>query len=223
MKSILTFLISLTLLSCHNSTKTSNKRTPEIDKNAIDTVIIKIENEIDESHEVQFFIQSFTYCWVVGNDTLDFKIRLSEYARDSSVQLRIFHNTPILLSDGLGIINRGLPTIEQDFNLANLSSLYLEPPILYKDLTVNLSKSYAGHFGDNIIKYHELSEFLMNSWLENKISVFLSPFNKNTRRYSIEKFHILNKEDYNEYIPNTDLSDYPPFSIHGMGISVIIN
>ena len=45
---------------------------------------------------------------------------------------------------------------------------------------------------------------------------------KNTKNYGIEKFHLLNKEYYGNYIPNENMSKYPEFSIHGMGITINI-
>ena len=62
-----------------------------------------------------------------------------------------------------------------------------------------------------------------SSFLEEQIGVFLDQFGKTTISYGIEKFHLLDKEFYSISIPKTDLNEYPEFSIHGMGISVIIN
>ncbi len=63
----------------------------------------------------------------------------------------------------------------------------------------------------------------MNSWLQERVEDFLQQFNKSIKRYGIEKYHLLEKKYYNQYIPNKDLDDYPSFSIHGRGISVILN
>jgi len=223
MKSILAFLSILILVSCNHSTKTKDTNQSKIEENPVDTVLARIENKIDKSYDIGFYAKSFTYCWITEKDTLDFKIGLTEYVRDSSVQIRIYHHEPILFSDALDKINDCLPLIEQDFKLNKLNSLYLEPPIFYKDMTTELSKSYKIQFGNKNIKYQRLNEFLMNSWLEERVGGFLKQFDKSTRRYGIEKFHLLEKEYYDEYIPNTDLNDYPSFSIHGMGISVILN
>jgi hypothetical protein len=107
--------------------------------------------------------------------------------------------------------------------LGKLTSLYLEPPIFYKDMTSELSKSYKSQFGEKNINYLKLNSFLKDSWLDKRLEIFLKQFKKTTRRYSIEKFHLLNKENYRYYIPNENLNDYPSFSIHGMGISVYLN
>ena len=223
MKSILAILISLILVSCNNSTETKGINKLKIKENLIDTILVKIENKIDKSYEVGFYEKSFTYCWVTKKDTLDFKIELTEYVRDSSVQLRVSHRNPILFSQALAKINNCLPLIEQDFNLHNLTSLYLEAPIFYKDLTSKLSQNYKNHFGEKNIEYKEINEFLKDSWLDKKLRTFLKQVNKTTSRYRIEKFHLINKENYGEYIPNENLNDYPLFSIHEMGILVNLN
>ena len=222
MKTILPILIILTLVSCNHSTKKTDTDQSKMKENSIDTVFVKIENKID-TPLIDFYAKSYTYCWVTKKDTLDFKIGLTEQVKDSSVQIRFYHVRPILFLSALEKLNECLPRIEQDFNIDRLNSFYFEPPIFYKDMTTELSKSYENQFGDKNISYQKLNEFLMNSWLEEKINDFLSQLNKSTKRYSIEKFHLLDKEYFNSYIPGVDLKDYPLFSINGMGISVILN
>lgn len=223
MKHIITFIITLTFLSCSNINQTKEVTHSETVEIAQDTVLVKIQNKIDESYEIGFYSKSYTYCWIAGKDTIDLKFGLTEYVRDSSVQIRVFNRQPILLNTAIEKLNECLPLIQEDFNLKNLSSFYFEPPILYKDLTIELSQDYKDQFEKKNISHQQLNEFLMNSYLEQKISNFLDQFDKTTRRYGIEKFHLLDKEYYREYIPNTDLNEYPEFVIHGMGISVMIN
>lgn len=222
MKLILIISIILIFTSCNKSTKNDDFEDPEPQEKLVDTVLIKIENKIKKSYEVGLYQKSFTYCWVVENDTLDFKIYLAEWIEDSSVHLNLFHRNPILLSDALSKINESLPLIEQDFNMDNLSSIYIKSPIFYKDVTIELTASYENQFGNNHINYQKLNDFLMNSTLQNRITAFLNQFNKSIKRYSIEKFHLLMKNNYDEYIPNTNLNDYPLFSIHGMGIEILL-
>ncbi|AHM59088.1 hypothetical protein D770_04105 [Flammeovirgaceae bacterium 311] len=223
MKTIILSILALALLSCNNSSQREDIISSDSGKSPIDTALVKIENKLDNSFEVGFYSKSFTYCWIADKDTLDFRIGITEHVRDSSVQLRIFHRNPILFSKALDKINESLPLIEHDFNLDKLDYLYFESPVFYKDMTTELSRSYENEFGKKNISYNQLNEYLMDSWLEKKVGAFLNQFNKSTRRYGIEKFHLLEKEYYGQYLPNSDLSDYPPFSIHGMGVSVIIN
>jgi len=192
----------------------------EVKKNFIDTTLVKFENKIDKSYEIGFYKKSYTYCWITEKDTLDFKIGVTEYVRDNSIQIRVYHRNPILFLETLGKIADCLPLIEQNFNLNKLNSLYLEPSIFYKDLTSELSKAYKNQFGEKNIDYDELNEFLKHSWLDKKLGTFLKRFEKTTKNYGIEKFHLLNKEYYGNYIPNENMNNYPDFSIHGMGITI---
>lgn len=50
----------------------------------------------------------------------------------------------------------------------------------------------------------------------------LNKMDKEVQAYSIEKFQLLSKENYNSYISNENLTAYPEYSIHGMGIYVRI-
>ena len=222
MKQILYISIILITVACNHSAKKRDSDHFRINEYSVDTVLVKIENTIDVSL-TNFYSKSYTYHWISEKDTLDFRVGLKEYVRDSTISIRFYHNEPILFSDALDKLNDCLPLIEQDFEMNKLKSLYLKPPIFYKDLTTELSKNYEHQFGNKNIKYQKLNEFLMKSWLEKKVSGFLKQLDKTTGRYGIEKFHLLKKEYYDGYIPNTDLKDYPSFSIHGMGVSVILN
>lgn len=223
MKTIFPVLVILILMSCNHSTKSEDYNKAKNEQKTADTVVVRIENEIDKSDEFAFFSKSIKYCWVTDKDTLDFMIGVEEQAGDSSVSIRTMHYHPILFTKALDKMNNCLPLIAQDFNLNNLNSLYFAPPIFYKDLTNELSKSYENQFGNKGLKHQELNEFLMNSWLQEKVGNFLQQFNKSIKRYGIEKYHLLEKKYYNQYIPNKDLDDYPSFSIHGRRISVILN
>ena len=207
-------------MSCDNSNNMKSIRKSEVEKNLIDTTLVKFENKIDKSYEIGFYKKSYTYCWIAGKDTLDFKIGVTEYVRDNSIQIRVYHRNPILFSETLGKINDCLPLIEKNFNLNKINSLYLESSIFYKDLTSELSKAYQNQFGEKNIDHSELNEFLKHSWLDKKLGTFLKRFDKTTKNYGIEKFHLLNKEYYENYIPNENMNNYPNFSIHGMGITI---
>lgn len=222
LKIILYILIFIVLGSCNRSTKLNNSIQSTKKGNSIDTVLVKVENTIDKSL-IDFYSKSYTYYWVTENDTLDFNIGLTEHVSDSSVQIRFSHNKPVLFLTAIEKLNDCLPMIVQDFDMLKLKLFYFKSPILYKDLTIELSKSYEVQFNNKRIKYHRLNEFLMNSWLEEKVSGFLTQFNKTTKRYVIEKFQLLDKKYYKNFIPDINVSDYPSFSIHGMGVSLILN
>ena len=223
MKPTILSLIILILISCNHSNQTKKTINSDFVETSKDTVLVKVENKIVNSYDIGFYSKSYTYFWVVDQDTLDFKIGLTEYVTDSSVHLRAFHRNPILFTTVLEKMIECVPMIQQNFEMNNLGSLYFKAPIFYLDLTTKLSEDYKSQFGQKNIKYEQLNKFLMGSWLEQKVSIFLDQFDKSTKRYGIEKFHLLDKQYYIEYIPNSDLNEYPDFSIHGMGISVSIN
>lgn len=223
MKTIIPVLVILILTSCNHSPKSKDNNKAKTEQKSADTIVVRIENEIDKSDELSFFSKSIKYCWVTDKDTLDFMIGVEEQAGDSSVSIRTIHYKPILFTKALDNINDCLPLIAQDFNLSKLNLLKFAPPIFYKDLINELSKSYQNQFGNKNVSFKETNKFLMNSWLEIKVGDFLQQFGKSTKRYGVEKFHLMEKEYYNAYIPNTNLDDYPSFTIHGRGISVILN
>ena len=211
------------MYSCNNSRKPKDVDCIKNEHNHVDTLLIKIESKIDNSYEIDLYSRKVFYSWVSDKDTLDFSVGLTEYARDSTISIRFYHDEPILFSDALDKLNDCYLHMKEDFKMDRLNYLYLKPPIFYKDLNSELSKSYKSQFGTKNIKYQKLNEFLMESWLEERVSDFLKPYGKTTRRYGIEKFHLLEKDYYDEYIPDSDMNDYPSFSIHGMGLSIIIN
>lgn len=224
MKLILSFLFILILISCNHSK--NNREVTKSETNIIpkDTLLIEYENKIKMSYEIGFYEKSFTYCWTIEQDTLDLKIRVNKYTRDDSIGISVVNQKPIKFTTVLNKIKECLPLIQKNFKVENLRSLgFHKQPIFYKDLTIQLSKDYESQFGQENISYEKLNEFLMNSWLEKEIGIFLSNFGKKTERYIIEKFHLLSKKNYGDYIPNSNLKDYPEFSLHGSGISIIID
>jgi hypothetical protein len=61
---------------------------------------------------------------------------------------------------------------------------------------------------------------LLKSTLNMKLDNFLNPLDKKVKRYSIEKFHLLDKKYYSSYFPSIDFKEYPEFTIEGNGVSV---
>ena len=58
------------------------------------------------------------------------------------------------------------------------------------------------------------------STITTQLNNLLKPVNNKVKRYSIEKFQLLNKKQFSTYFPDTDLKDYPEFTIAGMRVSV---
>ena len=217
----LIFLVSflMILFSC---TEESNMIKPNanIPKSTQDPIIIKHKNKLDESYEVGFYSKSYSFYWLAGKDTLDFGLIASEHEKDSSLHLSIIHKKPTHFTTALIKVQDCLKLIQDDFYLSKFSSLYFRAPTYYVDLSKGLSKEYEQKFGRKNIGYHRLNKFLLGTTMNSQLNAFLKPFNKKVNRYGIEKFHLLNKEDYTSELPGTDLSDYPDFTLNGMGLYV---
>lgn len=216
----LTLILSLTLgfISCNQETKSNNQTTVTNDKT--DTIIVKHKNDLNKSYEVGFLSKSYSYYWLVGNDTLDFSVNARQYEKDSTLHLSIHHKKPIIFTTALTRINECLPQIKEDFYLTKLNSLYFRDPIYYFDLVKELSTEYEKQFGRKNISYEKLNDFLLKSKVNKQLDNFVSPLDKKIKRYSIEKFHLTDKKYFGEYLPNVDLKEYPEFAINGMGLYI---
>jgi hypothetical protein len=219
-KSIVSFVVLLAFLSCREGTHSLKPHAYSTSKSIQDTVIIKDKNKLNKYYEVGFLSKSYSYYWVTGNDTLDFRLIATEHEKDSSLHLHIIHKQPILFATALSRIGDCLKMIKNDFYLSNLSSFYLKPPIYYADLSKGLSKQYEQTFGRKNVSYERLNHFLLETDFNAQLNTFLKPFGKAVSRYGIEKFHLLHKEHYSHYLKDADLSSYPDFTIHGMGLSI---
>ena len=222
-KSILTtltlfFITVIGFISCVQETK-SKKQTEKSFAN-LDTLIVKHKHLLNKSYEVGFYSKSYSYYWLVGKDTLDFVVNATEYEKDSTLHLNIYHKQPMLFTNALTKINECIPSIKEDFYISKLNSFYFRDLIYYFDLTKELSTEYEKQFGRKNISYEKLNRFLLSSNLNKQLNNFVNPFDKNVKRYSIEKFHLTDKKYFGDYLPNVDLTEYPEFAINGMGLSV---
>lgn len=215
-----TLIVTLTLgfISCNQEKKSNNQTSEYNDK--IDTIIVKHENDLNKSYEVGFLSKSYSYYWLVDHDTLDFSLNARQYEKDSTFHLSINHKKPIIFTTALTKINDCLPLIEEDFYLSKLKSLYFRDPIYYFDLIKELSTEYEKQFRRKNISYEELNQFLLQSNMNKKLNNFVSPLDKKIKRYSIEKFHLTDKEYFGDYLPNVNLKEYPKFAINGMELYI---
>jgi len=216
----LTLISTLTLgfISCNQETRSNNQTAVTNDKT--DTIIVKHKNDLNKSYEVGFLSKSYSYYWLVGNDTLDFSVNAREYQKDSTLHLSIHHKNPIIFATALTKINECLPHIQEDFKLTKLNSFYFRDPIYYFDLVKQLSTEYEKQFGRKNISYEKLNQFLLKSNVYKQLENLVSPLDKKIKRYSIEKFHLTDKKYFGEYLPSVDLTEYPEFAINGMGLYI---
>ena len=219
MRLFIHFILLILLISCVQDNK-SNAENTKVLEEMKDTILTKQQNVLNRSYEVGFYSKSFSYYWLAGKDTIDFFINVAEYEKDSTFHINIHHKKPLLFSTTLHKVNQSLPTIKNDFNITKLSSIYFNSLIYYLDLSKELSGEYEKKFGKKRVSYQKLNEFLLSSSLTTQLNSFLHPLNKKVKRYSIEKFHLVDKNNLKSDLPNTDLTDYPEFAIGGIGLSV---
>ena len=122
--------------------------------------------------------------------------------------------------DLLNKINECIPLIQEDFNLIRISSISFKSPIYYPDLTMKLSREYELKFGRKNATYLKLNTFLLTSSLNSQLENFLDPLSKKVVSYSIEKFQVIEKEAFINYLPEADIKNYPGFALGGMAVSV---
>ena len=209
-------IISFISYSKGKKSNGQNKKT----SNPIDTIIVKHKNELNKSYEVGFLSKSYFYYWIKDNDTLDFVVNATEYEKDSTLHLSILHTKPLLFSTLLLKIKECYPLIKEDFNLSKLNSFYFREPINYLDLAKRLSSEYNQQFGRKQISDEKLNQFLLNSSLNKQLINLINPFDKKIKRYSIEKFHLMDKKYYSDYLPNINFTEYPEYIINGIGLYV---
>ncbi len=216
MKLILIFSLAICFIFCIQEKKPKNPAFLSVENN--DTIIIKQKNTLNKSYEVGFISKSYSYFWLVGKDTLDFSVNITEFEKDSTLHLSINHRKPFTFTSSLTKINECLPYVREDFNLIKLKSLFFNNPFFYLDLGKELSIAYENQFERKNISYEKLNQFLLKSNLNKQLDNFVSPLNKKIIKYSIEKFHLTDKKHIGNGLPNVDLADYPEFVMNGMGL-----
>jgi hypothetical protein len=85
---------------------------------------------------------------------------------------------------------------------------------------MKLSREYELKFGRKNATYLKLNTFLLTSSLNSQLENFLDPLSKKVVSYSIEKFQVIEKEAFINYLPEADIKNYPGFALGGMAVSV---
>jgi len=102
-----------------------------------DTVVVKQKNALSNPTWGVLYSKSYSYYWLAGKDTLDFSLYVTEYEKDSTLSLRVFHKDPMLFTAVLEKIEECFSSIEEDFDLTKLISFNFMAPIYYLDLAKN--------------------------------------------------------------------------------------
>jgi len=216
-KIIILSVFALIASSCGQTTRKQTETAIDI-QDIQNMFIVKHKRILNKSDSTWYF-KSYSYYWLVGKDTLDFNLSITE-RKDGTLFLRLSHRERILFTDALGKIDASLPLMKEDFDLSKLISFQFMEPIFYFDLAKKLSSEYKQEFGRKIVGYTKLNDFLLASSLTSQLNHFFSPLNKRVKRYGMEKFGLLEKKYYKEYLPNVDFTEYPDFTINGMGVYV---
>jgi hypothetical protein len=211
MKYILLITISSIFISCNEIANSKHSKKGNL-KAIKDTVIMKYE------HLSQSGVSKMhSYLWVVGKDTLDLRLVIEEFERDSSLNLSILHKEPLLFSTVLKKINASFYLINHDYDLLDLRTVSFRSPIYYPDLAKSLSTQYEQSFGQEMVKYDKLNKFLLGTEMNSQLNTLLKPFNKKVKLYSVEKFNLVNKKHYGfAKLPNFNFSNYPEFTLDGI-------
>lgn len=60
----------------------------------------------------------------------------------------------------------------------------------------------------------------MSASITSQLNNILKPINKKVKSYSIEKFHLLSKEQFCKFYPEMRFENYPNITLFGSGILV---
>ncbi|UIR54673.1 hypothetical protein LZQ00_10335 [Sphingobacterium sp. SRCM116780] len=218
---IRTLVLICFLAIFYSCTEKKNTDKKEQVSSKIDTILVKKKNKLEGFNE-DYMTKSYSYYWVTVNDTADIVINAYERKEDNTLHLVVDQRKMVLFNSVIDKLNQSIPKIKEDFDWTKIGSIFLNAPVYYPDLANALSKEYEQKFGRKAISYEKLNQFLLQSSLNTQLNNFLNPFDKKTESYGIEKFHFLEKKDYSSIFSDSDLSVYPEFTLHGMGIYVQI-
>lgn len=211
MKIVVLIIVAICLSSCFRA---KNPSTTQEFKKSADTIIVKQKNVLNRPFQIGFYSKSYSYYWVTGNDTLDFSIGVTEYKKDSTIHIGIYHKEPILFTTALKNTGECLRLMEEDFHVPNLKSINIMEPFFYSDIVQELSDNYEREFGRKNVSGEKINSFLLKSNLNSQLNDFFAPLNKEVKQYNLEKFHLVDKEDYSACFPNIDLTEYPDFTFN---------
>jgi len=216
MKNTLIILSLLTVLigACKQNKAEKQSATTSDTQFIQDTVVVKQINALPTW--AAHYSKSYSYYWLAGKDTLDFVLHVTEYEKDSTFSLRVFHKEPMLFTAVLEKIEECFSLIEEDFELSKAASFNFMAPIYYLDLAKKLSSEYEQEFGQKTIDYAKFNNFLLASSLTSQLNHFLNPLNKKVKRYGLEKNFLIEKNHYEHYLPNVDFTEYPEFTFNAL-------
>lgn len=201
------YSVTVLLFSCaEKSKKTTNS-----------TFKKEIVERVGYTEEV--YSKVYKYYWVT-KDTSDLKFYVYERKMDSTVLFASEHHKQIDFAVLLDSLSSAFAKINSDFDIYKIESLIFKQALYYPDLNQSLSHAYKEKYGEAPIDYLSLQKFLMSTTITAQLNAFLKPLNKKVKSYSIEKFHLLDKEQFSKFYPEMRFENYPDFTLSGSGIHV---
>jgi len=211
------------LYACNYKNSDNGTKTVLDGEASADTLIVKHKDALENGYQADYYSKAYTYYWLVGEDTLDFRINAAEHKSDSTFHISLNHEKPILFAEVLQKTRACYGLIKEDFDATKLTNIYFKSPIYYLDMATTLSKEYEQKFGQKNVSYNKAFDFMLQASLTQQLNEFLGPMQKKVHRYGIEKFHLLEKQYYNTYLPDvSNFSAYPEFVPNGMGMAVYV-
>jgi hypothetical protein len=207
-------VLAVIISACRQNNAKKQSATTNNTQFIQDTVVVKQKNALNNPTWGILYSKSYAYYWLVGKDTLDFVLYVTEYEKDSTFSLSVLHEEPILFTAVLEKIKECFSLIEEDFDWSRAISFNFMATIYYLDVAKRLSSEYEQEFGKKIVDYTTLNTFLLASSLTSQLNHFLNPLNKKVGHYGLEKFFLIEKADYAHYLPNVDFTEYPEFTFN---------
>lgn len=204
------------LLACGESTP---QQPSEASQQRKDTVLVKVKHKDDLTGSSEAS-EWMSYHWMVGSDTLDFGINAAADDEGQSVRLTYSHKLPITIHDAVAQTTAVLPEIAEDFGGGSVRSLYLKTPIFYRDLASNLYDLVQAEYAKEGLNAQKQQELFEKSLLHVYMLGLGERMQSVPVAYSLEKFHVMKKEGYTSYLPESAISELPEFTIGGIGLHI---
>lgn len=222
-------LTTLLFLSCH---KPIDKE--ENLKQKMDTLMVVEKSERVYEQEIYDLVQNvdypilktYTYYWVVGKDTLDFSINVSEEGDGTIIYVYRFNKSGDAYRKRMSIyfllkkIKEIMPSLKEGkFDMNRLYAISFEDPSVFTDLSNELSNAYQ-KYPKGSFHREKLNELMQNTKFHKELNHLLSPWDKKVAHYSIEKLHIIGRKQMQDNFIEIDTTKIPQDIIAGNGFYI---
>jgi len=196
MKNIFYFLSIFIFITCGKE-KIENSNI----ENVRDSIVVKKKIPLDFNNKI-LFKKTISYTLVLGKDTSDFQIFVSQAKKNQDISIYTVYNLKKEKSEKLYVqrlkeLKYLLKVVNNDFNLNYLSSLYLGRLIYNGDIALTIMKLYNVKFGknSNVLSPDKISDLILESKLTDDINSILSQYSKKISDVGLEKITFVPKEE----------------------------